>query len=65
MAKLGIAFSLVAIVAALTFATGSKSDAADDPPCVLKEPKTELLKQACAMGGQRAAKDAMKALGGK
>ena len=50
MAKLGIAFSLFAIVA--TFATGSKSDAADDLPCVLKEPKTDLLKQACATGGQ-------------
>ncbi|HEU0030970.1 MAG TPA: hypothetical protein VFQ53_10060 [Kofleriaceae bacterium] len=38
----------------------SSPDAAD-APCVTKDPKTEMVKQACAKGGQKAAKDAMKA----
>lgn len=64
----GIVTSLLVITLGLTFATLSASDAAGDPPCVVKEPKTELVKQACAKGGQKAAKDATKKfnkLGGK
>ena len=60
MAKLGFLATIIAIVGALTFATMSSPDAAD-APCVSKELKTELVKQACAKGGQKAAKDAMKA----
>ena len=60
MAKLGFFAALTAIVGALTFANMSAPAAADDP-CVSKDLKTELVKQACAKGGQKAAKEAMKA----
>lgn len=68
MAKLGLIASsalLVGILAgALTFATVSTvsaptADAADN--CKRTNFKTELVKQACEKGGQKAAKDAMKA----
>jgi len=59
MAKLGIFASLTAILCALGIATMSSADAADS--CQHKEFKTELVKKACAKGGQAAAKDAMKA----
>jgi hypothetical protein len=58
MAKLGIFASIATIIAALGFAT--ISSAADAPPCVHKEFKTSLAKDACEKGGQKAAKDAMK-----
>ncbi|MDQ3364824.1 MAG: hypothetical protein M3680_05290 [Myxococcota bacterium] len=61
MAKLGLFLSLSTIVGALTFANLSSPDAADAPPCVTKEFKTTLVKEACAKGGQKAAKDVMKA----
>lgn len=60
MAKLGLFGSLVVIVGALTFANMSRPAAADSP-CLIKAPKTEMVKQACAKGGQKAVKDAMKA----
>lgn len=60
MAKLGLFATLAAIVGALTFASTSKPAAAE-APCVAKELKTEMIKQACSKGGQKAAKDAMKA----
>lgn len=59
MAKLGIFASIATIVAALTFANLSTPDAADKP-CVTKEFKTQLVKDACTKGGQKLAKDVMK-----
>ena len=68
MAKLGLIASstlLVGILAgAFTFATVStvstpSADAADK--CQRSDFKTEMVKQACTTGGQKAAKDAMKA----
>ena len=68
MSKFGIFASVAAIVASLGIATLTSSTASaggDDKaaaaPCVHKEFKTELVKQACEKGGQPAAKDAMKA----
>ena len=60
MAKLGFVASVVAIIGALTFANMSSPNAAD-APCVHKELKTDMVKEACAKGGQKAAKEAMKA----
>ena len=62
MLKLGL-FSVTAFVAAIGLAMFSASPAqADDPaPCLRKVFKTEMVKNACAKGGQPAAKDAMKA----
>jgi hypothetical protein len=57
--KLGIFASIAAIVGAITIASFTAS--ADAPaPCVRTDFKTDLVKQACASGGQPAAKDAMK-----
>jgi hypothetical protein len=63
MQKLGIFASLSAFVAAIALAAFTASPAsADDPtPCTRKEFKTDMVKTACAKGGQPAAKDAMKA----
>jgi len=65
MSKFGVFASVAAIVASLGIATmtSSTASAGDDKPtpCVHKELKTELVKQACEKGGQPAAKDAMKA----
>ncbi|MBA3452609.1 MAG: hypothetical protein H0T42_05860 [Deltaproteobacteria bacterium] len=67
MAKLGLIASSTLVVGmlagALTFATVSTvsaptADAADK--CQRSDFKTELVKQACEKGGQKAAKDAMK-----
>ncbi len=60
MAKLGLFLSISTIIGALSFA-GLSSPEAADAPCVTKVFKTELAKNACAKGGQKAAKDAMKA----
>lgn len=57
--KLGIVASIAAIVGALAIVTVA-ADADGNAPCVRKDFKTELVKQACATGGQPAAKDAMK-----
>lgn len=61
MAKLGLLFSLSLIVGGLTFAKMSAPEAQTNPPCVTKDFKTALVKDACAKGGQKAAKEAMKA----
>jgi hypothetical protein len=65
MSKLGLIASALSIVGVLTFATFSASadDAADATAaaCVHKDFKTDLVKEACTKGGQKAAKDAMKA----
>jgi hypothetical protein len=57
--KLGILASIAAIVGAIAIATVT-ADAQGSSPCVRKEFKTDLVKQACSTGGQPAAKDAMK-----
>jgi hypothetical protein len=61
MSKFGLFASVISIVGVLTVATLSAS--AEDGPaaCVHKDFKTELVKQACAKGGQTEAKNAMKA----
>lgn len=62
MSKLGLTAILATIVGSLTFATVTSSPAAaGDAPCVHTELKTDLVKNACAKGGQKEAKDAMKA----
>lgn len=64
MSKLGLFATLTAVVGALTFATLSAPAVAADAPagaCVHKEFKTELVKQACEKGGQKEAKEVMKA----
>jgi hypothetical protein len=61
MSKLGLIASILSISGVLTFATFTAS--ADDAPapCVHTDFKTELVKQACAKGGQPQAKTEMKA----
>ena len=59
MVKLGFFAALTAIVCALGIATSSADDAGK--PCIRKDFKTDLVKNACAKGGQDAARDAMKA----
>jgi NAD-dependent SIR2 family protein deacetylase len=63
MSKLGFFATITALLGALTFATfTAPADAAPDVvACVHTEFKTELVKQACTKGGQKEAKDAMKA----
>ena len=58
MAKLGIFASLTAIVCALGLASMQSAEGAD--ACTHTEFKTEMVKNACAKGGQAAAKEAMK-----
>ena len=60
MAKLGIFASIATIIVSLGIASLTASDADAVPPCVTKEFKTELAKNACAKGGQPAVKDEMK-----
>jgi len=64
MSKLGLFATLTAIIGALTFSTFSSTASAADPApgtCVHKDFKTELVKQACEKGGQKEAKEVMKA----
>jgi hypothetical protein len=63
MSKYGLFASIVSLAGVLTFATFSASadDAPTTTPCVHTDFKTELVKQACAKGGQLEAKNAMKA----
>jgi NAD-dependent SIR2 family protein deacetylase len=61
MSKLGLFATLTSLVAALAFATFAPSADAEGTACVHTEFKTELVKQACEKGGQKQAKDAMKA----
>ncbi|HWU87762.1 MAG TPA: hypothetical protein VN253_10830 [Kofleriaceae bacterium] len=61
MAKLGLFATVAAIIATLTFANLSSPEADTAPPCVTKDFKTEMVKAACTKGGQKEAKEAMKA----
>ncbi len=66
MSKLGFFASIATIIAALGIAsfsssTASAGDGGKAAPCVHKDFKTELVKQACEKGGQPEAKVAMKA----
>jgi hypothetical protein len=60
--KLGLIAAVSTIAGALAFAsfrtTPSTADAAD--ACVRTDFKTEMVRDACKAGGQKAAKDAMK-----
>lgn len=61
MAKLGLFATITAIIGALTFASLS-SPAAEEAPCVRKDFKTELVRDACTNpkgGGQKLAKKVM------
>jgi hypothetical protein len=64
MSKLGFFAAVTSLLAALTFATYSSSASADDDaaagPCIRTDFKTELVKAACAKGGQKEAKEVMK-----
>jgi hypothetical protein len=62
MAKLGLFASLASIVAAIAvcMASAPRAAAADDAKCVHAKLETQLIRAACAQGGQPAAKDAMK-----
>ncbi len=60
MSKLATFASITTILVSLGFASFSAADAVAVTPCVTKEFKTELAKNACEKGGQPAAKDAMK-----
>jgi NAD-dependent SIR2 family protein deacetylase len=62
MSKLGVLATITSLIGALTFVTLSTPAAgADAAACVHTEFKTELVKQACEKGGQKEAKDVMKA----
>ena len=61
MAKLGIFASILTICAAIGFATVSSSPVEAAGECKRTDFKTKMVKEACAAGGQKAAKDAMKA----
>lgn len=60
MHKLGLLAALATIAGALTFATLTR-EADANTPCVTKDFKTELVKKACAEGGQKQAKKVMQA----
>jgi hypothetical protein len=61
MSKLGLFATLTSVVGALVFATFSASAEPAPAACVHTEFKTEMVKQACEKGGQKQAKDVMKA----
>jgi hypothetical protein len=54
-------FILGAVVAVLAGGAWPYAASAQSTACAHQEFKTELVKQACAKGGQKEAKDAMKA----
>jgi hypothetical protein len=61
MSKLGFFAAITTIIGAVAFATLSSPAAAEGTACVHTEFKTELVKNACTKGGQKEAKEAMKA----
>src|ERR1051325_2212637 len=61
MSKLGLFATITSILGALTFATLAASAEPAATACVHTEFKTEMVKQACEKGGQKQAKDVMKA----
>ena len=56
MSKLGLIASILSVAGVLTFATITASAEDAPPPCVHKDFKTEMVKQACTKGGQPEAK---------
>jgi hypothetical protein len=60
MVKLGIFASVSVFVGAITFAHLSAPSAQTADGCKQTTFKTVMVKEACAKGGQKAAKDAMK-----
>jgi hypothetical protein len=60
MVKLGLFASVSVFVGAITFAQMSSSSAETANGCKHTDLKTVMVKEACAQGGQKAAKDAMK-----
>jgi hypothetical protein len=60
MAKLGFLLTLSLIIGGVTFANMSSPTADTPSPCVTKQFKTEMVKEACTKGGQKQAKDVMK-----
>lgn len=58
--KLGIIAAITTIAGTLAFATFAPSPAESAGDCVHKEFKTEMVRDACKTGGQKAAKDVMK-----
>lgn len=63
MLKLGLLASIATIIGTLSFATLSAPAVAapEEGACVHKEFKTETVKAACEKGGQKEAKEVMKA----
>jgi hypothetical protein len=58
--KIGLIAAITTIAGALAFATFTSSPAESADACVRTEFKTEMVRDACKAGGQKAAKDAMK-----
>jgi hypothetical protein len=60
MARFGLLSLALSFAAVIGFATVSGPVAAGDAACKRTKFETKLVKDACAAGGQKAAKDAMK-----
>lgn len=60
MVKFGVFVALVGICAAVAFTALSSSPAQAAGDCKRTKFETKMVKEACAKGGQKAAKDAMK-----
>ena len=60
MRKFAVISLALSFVGVIGFATFTPVAGAADKPCLHKTFKTQLVKDACAKGGQKAAKDAMK-----
>lgn len=58
--KLGIIAAVTTLAGALAFATFTTSSADAQDACVRNDYKTEMVRDACTSGGQKAAKDVMK-----
>jgi hypothetical protein len=58
--KIGLIAAISTIAGALAFATFTSSPAESAGDCVRQDYKTEMVRDACKSGGQKAAKDVMK-----
>jgi len=58
--KIGIIAAIATIAGAFAFATFAPHTADAQDACVRTDYKTEMVRDACKAGGQKAAKDAMK-----
>lgn len=58
--KLGIIAAVTTLAGALAFATFTTPSAVAQDACVRNDYKTEMVRDACTSGGQKAAKDVMK-----